>query len=52
VSHHIASAYRRQRNPSVIVVSEGRPGQILLGLGPSLFCLQGDGVRRGQSSSA
>ena len=33
----LASPHRRQRNPSVIVVSDGRPGQTLPGRGPSLF---------------
>ncbi len=28
---------RRQRNPRVVVVSDGRPGQLLPGRGPALF---------------
>ena len=34
MSHRLASPHRRQENPSVIVMSDGRPGQILPGRGP------------------
>lgn len=39
MSNRIASPHRRQRNRSVILTGDGRPGQILSGRGPSLFAL-------------
>ena len=43
MSHRPASPYRRQRNPSVIVATDGGPGQILPGRGPSLCFFWGGG---------